>query len=103
MTQPNILVLMSDQHRADAMGCASDGAVESPNMDRLAQEGIRFGRTYCQGPLCMPARASFLTGKYVREHGVFDNNRELEPDTPTFLHDLSEQGYHNVCFGKMHL
>jgi arylsulfatase len=103
MTQPNILVLMSDQHRADAIGCASDGAVESPNMDRLAQEGIRFGRTYCQGPLCMPARASFLTGKYVREHGVFDNNRELEPDTPTFLHDLSEQGYHNVCFGKMHL
>ncbi len=102
-SKPNILVLMSDQHRADAMGCASDGEVQTPNLDELAAKGVRFGRAYCQGPLCMPARASFLTGKYVREHGVFDNNRELPPETPTFLHALRDEGYHNACFGKMHL
>ena len=61
----NIVVIMADQHRGDVLGCAGDAAAQTPNIDRLAAEGIRFSRTACQGPLCMPARASFLTERYV--------------------------------------
>ncbi len=100
---PNIVLLMSDQHRADIMGCAGDPAAITPNMDRLASEGVRFSRTNCQGPLCMPARASFVTERWVRDHGVFDNFSEIGADTPTFLHSLREAGYHTAEIGKMHL
>ncbi len=94
---------MSDQHRADVMGCAGDPAVMTPNIDRLASEGVRFSRTNCPGPLCMPARASFVTEQRVRDHGVFDNFSEISAGTPTFLHSLQEAGYHTAEIGKMHL
>jgi len=102
-TAPNILVVMSDQHRADMMGCAGDPGVLTPNLDRLASEGVRFSRVSCQGPLCMPARASFLTERYVRDHGVYTNWGEVAPDCPTYLHALREAGYHTVLIGKAHL
>jgi choline-sulfatase len=100
---PNILVLMSDQHRADMMGCAGDPAVKTPVMDRLAAEGVRFSRAICQGPLCMPARASLLTERYVRDHGVFQNNSEVGLDMPTGVQSLREAGYHTAVIGKTHL
>jgi choline-sulfatase len=100
---PNVVLVMADQHRADVMGCAGDTAVVTPNLDRLAAEGVRFTRTSCQGPLCMPARASFLTERYVRDHGVFTNWNAVEPGTPTYLHALREAGYHTVALGKHHL
>lgn len=100
---PNIVLVMADQHRADVMGCAGDPHVVTPHLDRLAAEGIRFDRTTCQGPLCMPARASFLTERYVRDHGVFTNWNAVEPGTPTYLHALREAGYHTVALGKHHL
>lgn len=100
---PNILVLMSDQHRADMMGCAGDPAVRTPAMDRLASEGVRFSRAICQGPLCMPARASLLTERYVRDHGVFQNNSEVSFDLPTGPQALREAGYHTAVIGKTHL
>jgi len=103
MNAPNVLVIMPDQHRADAMGCASNPVVKTPNLDSLAADGVRFGRTYCQGPLCMPARASFLTERYVRDHGVFQNEWDVPTDMPTFLHSLQGAGYHTGCIGKMHL
>ncbi|MBS0278453.1 MAG: sulfatase-like hydrolase/transferase, partial [Proteobacteria bacterium] len=52
--RPNIVVLMADQHRADMMACAGDPVAQTPNIDWLAGQGVRFDRTYCQGPLCMP-------------------------------------------------
>jgi choline-sulfatase len=100
---PNILVLMSDQHRADMMGCAGDPTVKTPVMDRLAAEGVRFSRAICQGPLCMPARASLLTERYVRDHGVFQNNSEVGRDLPTGVQSLREAGYHTTVIGKTHL
>lgn len=100
---PNIVLLMSDQHRADVMGCAGDASALTPNMDALASEGVRFSRTNCQGPLCMPARASFVTERWVRDHGVFDNFSEIDAGTPTFLHSLREAGYRTAEIGKMHL
>ena len=57
--------------------CAADPAAQTPHIDRLAAEGVRFSRTACQGPLCMPARASFLTERYVRDHGVYTNWAEV--------------------------
>lgn len=100
---PNIVLVMADQHRADVLGCAGDVHVRTPNLDRLAAEGVRFSRTTCQGPLCMPARASFLTERYVRDHGVYTNWNAVEPGTPTYLHALREAGYHTVALGKHHL
>ncbi|MBN9534375.1 MAG: sulfatase-like hydrolase/transferase, partial [Alphaproteobacteria bacterium] len=64
--KPNIVLLMSDQHRADMMACAGDPVAQTPNIDWLAGQGVRFDRTYCQGPLCMPARASLVTERFVR-------------------------------------
>ena len=100
---PNIVLVMSDQHRADMMGCAGDSSVISPTLDRLAAEGTRFSRVSCQGPLCMPARASFMTERYVRDHGVYTNWAEIPPESPTYVRALQEAGYHTAMLGKAHL
>ncbi len=100
---PNVLLVMSDQHRADMMGCAGDPTVLTPSLDALAAEGARFSRVSCQGPLCMPSRASFMTERYVRDHGVFTNWEEIAPDTPTYAWALRDAGYHTSLLGKAHL
>jgi len=102
-SSPNILVVMADQHRGDMMGCAGDPGVLTPNLDVLAAEGVRFSRVTCQGPLCMPARASFMTERYVRDHGVYTNWAEIATDSPTYVWALREAGYHTVLLGKAHL
>jgi choline-sulfatase len=100
---PNILLVMSDQHRADMMGCAGDPSMRTPSLDALASEGVRFSRVSCQGPLCMPSRASFMTERYVRDHGVYTNSEEIAPDSPTYVRALREAGYHTALLGKAHL
>ena len=100
---PNIVLVMSDQHRADMMGCAGDESVITPSIDRLAGEGVRFSRVACQGPLCMPSRASFMTERYVRDHGVYTNWAEIPPDAPTYVRALRQAGYHTALIGKAHL
>ena len=100
---PNIVLVMSDQHRADMMGCAGDASALTPSLDALAAEGVRFSRVSCQGPLCMPARASFMTERYVRDHGVYTNSSEIPPDSPTYAWALREAGYHTALLGKAHL
>jgi choline-sulfatase len=100
---PNIVVLMSDQHRGDVLGCAGAAGVLTPHLDALAREGVRFSRVTCQGPLCMPARASFLTERYVRDHGVYTNWAEVDAQSPTYLHALRESGYRTTMLGKAHL
>lgn len=100
---PNILVLMPDQHRSDILGCAGDPVAKTPHIDGLAAQGVRFDNVHCQGPLCMPARASFLTERYVRDHGVYENIWAVPPALPTFLHSLQGVDYHTACIGKMHL
>ncbi|MFN8521668.1 MAG: sulfatase-like hydrolase/transferase [Chloroflexota bacterium] len=101
--RPNILLLLSDQHRADAMGCAGDEVIQTPNLDRLAEEGVRFDRAYCTSPLCMPSRASLTTGLYPHNHGVLDNaTGNLLPVMPTFMRSLQRAGYHTAGIGKFH-
>ncbi len=102
-SRPNFVVIMSDQQRADALGCAGNPRIQTPNLDRLAAEGVRFSRAFCQGPLCMPARWSFLTGRYVRDHGVFENNWDMTEPLPTLPQQLQQIGYYTSCIGKMHL
>jgi len=100
---PNVVVVMADQHRGDVLGCAGDRGVRTPHIDALAGAGLRFSRLTCQGPLCMPARASLLTERYVRDHGVFTNWTAVADTSPTYLHALREAGYHTAMLGKAHL
>src|SRR5580692_5513345 len=102
-TSPNIVLVMSDQHRADMMGCAGDPSMQTPALDGLAATGVRFSRVSCQGPLCMPSRASFMTERYVRDHGVYTNWGEIGPESPTYVRALREAGYHTALLGKAHL
>jgi hypothetical protein len=68
--------LTADEHPHDALACAGDPAIQTPNFDRLAGQGCRFAGTYCQGPLCQPSRASLITGQYVHRHaGRRDRSR----------------------------
>ncbi len=101
--KPNILVIQPDQLRADMMGCAGQPDVLTPNLDRLAAEGIRFTRTVSGGPVCCPFRASFQTGLYIHEHGVARNNVLLDTNLTTFAEILVEDGYRTGYIGKWHL
>ena len=102
-SNPNIVLIMADQHRGDFLGCAGTTGVLTPNLDLLAASGARFTGVNCQGPLCMPARASFMSERYVRDHGVYTNWAELDPSWPTYVKALGTAGYHTVMIGKAHL
>ena len=72
MTQrdlPNILIIMPDQLRADSLSCAGHPIVKTPNIDKIAAEGVQFSKAYTVSPICMPARSSLLTGLYCHNHG----------------------------------
>lgn len=99
---PNILMLVSDQHNANVLGCADNAEIETPNLDALADGGIIFDNAYCQGPLCVPSRTSLITGQYCRNHGVYDNRHVLEHNRRTFPRVLSAHGYRTCLIGKAH-
>ena len=101
--QPNIIYLFSDQHRHDAMGCAGNKVVQTPALDRLASEGLRCSRAYCQSPVCMPSRASVITGLYPHQHGILQNFvADSDPNWPTMMKQLQKVGYFTSLFGKTH-
>ena len=100
---PNILLLMTDQQRWDAMGCVSDW-IPTPNIDRIAAEGVRFPNAYTNCPMCVPARASLLTGRYPHELGVWKHARYTVPtDPPTWVQRIRKFGHCTSVFGKIHL
>ncbi len=100
--KPNILFLTTDQQRFDCLGVNSDGFVQTPNLDRLAGEGANLLRFYVNNPVCMPSRASLLTGKYPRNHGVTCNGIPLAESIPNIAHALGEAGYVTGNLGKLH-
>lgn len=100
--RPNMVIVMSDQHSGHILGCSGDKTVETPNMDSLAAEGVRFTHTYCPAPLCVPSRMGFLTGRQCSDIDVLSNQHVLASDIPTFLHSLSAAGYETVLCGRMH-
>ena len=71
--RPNVLFILCDDIRWNAMSCAGHPALKTPNIDRIAQEGVRFANMFCTTSLCSPSRASILTGLYAHSHGVRDN------------------------------
>ncbi|MFX1338314.1 MAG: sulfatase [Promethearchaeota archaeon] len=101
--KPNIVYIFSDQHRGDTLGCVGHPAVITPNLDKLASEGVNFTRCCTNSPLCMPARASMMTGKYVNEHGVWTNFIEANPNGPSHVRNIRQAGYHTALIGKTHL
>ena len=100
--RPNILILMPDQMRADCMGCARHPQIETPHMDRLAAEGMRFTHGCTVSPLCMPARASFISGLYVHNHDMWANAGQLAPEDDSLFQRLQAAGYHTGHVGKSH-
>jgi arylsulfatase A-like enzyme len=99
----NVLFIISDQQRADHLGCAGNPDLKTPNLDKLASEGIRFANTYVANPMCMPNRATIFTGKYPSVHGVRSNGINLDHNIPTITQTLLNNGYHTCSIGKIHL
>lgn len=100
--RPNVLLIMSDQHNAQVMGCAGDPVVETPHLDRLAQGGVVLENLYCQAPLCAPSRMSFMSGMLPSQCGVQTNEQILSSAHPTLAHAAGAAGYRPYLSGKMH-
>ena len=100
--QPNILVVMADQLTPFSLGCYGNPVVKSPEIDRLAADGVVFDAAYCNSPLCTPGRYAFMTGRYVSRFGGYDNAAYLPSNLPTFAHYLRAMGYRTSLSGKMH-
>jgi len=104
-SKPNILFLMTDQHRHDGLGCANP-VVRTPNLDRLAQRGVRFTDAVCNVPMCVPSRYSMMTGYYGCQIGVKHNTQMFTRDdqfpVPVLPQLLRDAGYQTVGIGKTH-
>jgi arylsulfatase A-like enzyme len=94
--------LHTDQQRWDALGAAGTDAIRTPNLDRLADRGVRFSRAFVQAPVCMPSRASYLTGRYPSENAIFTNGVPLPEDVRTLPEYLGPRGYTTANVGKLH-
>jgi len=98
----NVLFIMTDQQRADHLSCAGNPILKTPNIDSIAKDGIRFTNAFCANPMCMPNRASMVTGLYPMVHGVRSNGINLSTEVPTLAKILKKRGYHTAAVGKMH-
>ena len=101
--RPNIVFVLSDNQNWKFMSCTGHPFLETPNMDRLAAEGILFSNAFVTTSLCSPSRASFLTGKYAHTHGVQNNFTPWEGSHRTFLEILHQAGYDTAFIGKWHM
>ncbi|MGX6447274.1 choline-sulfatase [Patulibacter sp. S7RM1-6] len=100
--RPNVLVIQADQLAPQALGAYGNGTVRTPHIDALAAEGVVFDRAYCNSPLCVPSRASMMTGELPSTIEVYDNAAELAASAPTFAHHLRARGYRTALAGRMH-
>lgn len=101
--RPNFLFIITDQHRADHLGCYGNLIVQTPNIDALAARGRRWDRFYVANPICMPNRASIMTGRMSSLHGARHNGIPLSRDHTTFVELLKDAGYRTGLIGKSHL
>ncbi len=109
-SRPNILLIMTDQLRSDALGCYGNPICRTPNLDRFAETGMRFDQAFTTCPVCSPSRTSIMTGVYPHNHKVLINThidtrttRGLDPEMPTFSRALADLEYHLEYFGKWHV
>ena len=100
--RPNLLFLFSDQHAQRVAGCYGGLPDLTPNLDRLAAEGVTFDNAYCPSPLCVPSRMSMLSGRWPHEQECWTNDDYLRSDVPTWLHAVGAARYRPVLAGRLH-
>ncbi len=101
--RPNVLVIVTDDQRWDALGCLGHPLIKTPNLDRLAAEGARFANVFVTTSLCSPSRATMMSGLYAHRHGVLNNFTEYPDALPSYPKRLREVGYETAYFGKWHM
>lgn len=101
--RPSFVLFITDQHRADYLGCYGHQTLRTPHIDRLAAEGVAFDRFYVASPVCMPNRASLMTCRMPSSHGVWTNGTPLSTRQVTFVELLRDAGYDTALIGKSHL
>jgi len=101
--RPNILFIMSDDHAAPAISCYGGKLNKTPNIDRIANEGIRFNNCFCTNSICTPSRATILTGKYSHKNGCLTLSDRFDGTQQTFPKLLQKAGYYTAMIGKWHL
>lgn len=102
MNPTNVLVLCVDQQSTKVLGCYGNQVVKTPNIDRLAALGTRFTNSYTSCPICVPARASMATGRYVHEIQTWDNAHPYTGQLPSWGHRLQHYGHRAISIGKLH-
>jgi choline-sulfatase len=100
--RPNLLYIHTDQHNPYVTGCYGDPLVQTPNLDRLAADGVVFENCYCPSPICVPSRMAMLSGRHPYQNGVWTNSHILDSGIPTLAHAMGAAGYHPVLIGRMH-
>ena len=98
----NFLIITSDEHRADAMGCAGHNHVRTPHLDRLAASGTRFSNAYTASPMCVPARAALATGQFVHQTRHWDSASPYSGNPQSWMHKVRGAGHKCVSIGKLH-
>jgi arylsulfatase A-like enzyme len=101
--RPNVIWIFGDQHRAQAMTHRGDPNLSTPNLDRLADDGVQFRAAVAGAPWCTPFRASLLTSMYPHQHGADRTPSKLDPAIPTVAQPFRQAGYHTAWFGKWHV
>ena len=101
--KPNVLFIQVDQMHADALSIARHSYVKTPNLDRLAQNGVRFTQCYAQSPVCLPSRVCFLSGQYQKTHRQYGFVGRQTPDMPMLSKHFKQHGYSTAFFGKQHI
>ena len=99
----NVLCFVTDQQRADHIGCCGNPDLQTPNIDRLAAAGVTFTQSFVANPVCMPNRATMFTGRYPKAHGLRENGLTLVPAELILPDILRQTGYQTASFGKIHL
>ncbi|MEE2746684.1 MAG: sulfatase-like hydrolase/transferase [Pseudomonadota bacterium] len=101
--KPNFLLVMTDQHRADHLGCYGNRIISTPNIDSIAANGLSYDKFYVSCPICMPNRATMMTGRTPSINGVLTNGLSLPWHSNTFVNVLKYSGYQTALLGKSHL
>jgi choline-sulfatase len=102
MNPANLVFIMSDEHSRRVLGCYGHPMIRTPNLDALAERGVRFTDAYCNSPICVPSRASFATGRHVNNIRFWDNGIPYEGSVPSWGHRLRAAGHTAVSIGKLH-
>ncbi len=99
---PDVLLIITDQQRAECLGVAGNSDIRTPNIDALAKDGVHFNECFCPYPVCTPSRYSIVSGLYPHQHRAWSNHSTLRPDIEAFPAILRDAGYSTTAVGKMH-